>query len=228
MKNIHVLPTNKPSLLFVDNDDKKLRLYKATNPKYADNIYITNDEEIKEGDYGLGFALGIKGVGRGLYVFKQDGTNIGKLNAICNESKKIILTTDQDLIKDGVQAIDDEFLKWFVNNPSCEEVGVEVDLSKHNGKFQTKYGWKIIIPKEEPKQTAVEWYSQQHLKLLIKLENKELSIGEYAVQHQEILNKTKEMEKEQIKDAYLQGQYDGDTMRDSDAEQYYNETFKKK
>ena len=76
--------------------------------------------------------------------------------------------------------------------------------------------------------TAVEWYSQQHLKLLIKLENKELSIGEYAVQYQEILNKTKEMEKEQIKDAYLQGQYDGDTMRDSDAEQYYNETFKKK
>lgn len=27
--------------------------------------------------------------------------------------KKIILTTDQDLIKDGVQAIDDEFLEWF-------------------------------------------------------------------------------------------------------------------
>jgi hypothetical protein len=46
-------------------------------------------------------------------------------------------------------------------------------------------------------ETAVEWYSQQHLKLLIKLENKELSIGEYAVQHQEILNKAKELEKEQ-------------------------------
>jgi len=45
--------------------------------------------------------------------------------------------------------------------------------------------------------TAVEWYSQQHLKLLIKLENKELSIGEYVVQHQEILHKSKEMEKKQ-------------------------------
>jgi spermidine synthase len=42
--------------------------------------------------------------------------------------------------------------------------------------------------------TAVEWYSQQHLKLLIKLENKELSIGEYAVQHQEIYNHALEME----------------------------------
>jgi soluble P-type ATPase len=41
-----------------------------------------------------------------------------------------------------------------------------------------------------------------------------------------IANKYLEMEKEQIMDAYLQGQYDGDTMRDTDAEQYYNETFK--
>jgi hypothetical protein len=40
------------------------------------------------------------------------------------QGKKIILTTDQDLIKDGVQAIDDEFLEWFTNNPSCEEVEV--------------------------------------------------------------------------------------------------------
>jgi hypothetical protein len=38
---------------------------------------------------------------------------------------KIILTTDQDLIKDGVQAIDDEFLEWFVNNTSCEEVEIK-------------------------------------------------------------------------------------------------------
>ncbi len=84
------------------------------------------------------------------------------------------------------------------------------------------------------KQTAVEWYSQQHLKLLIKLENKELSIGEYAVQHQEILRKAKEMEKQQIIDAcyfaYNEGcsyMSDGKTEYDS-FEQYYNETFKKK
>jgi hypothetical protein len=31
----------------------------------------------------------------------------------------IILTTDGDLIDDGVQAIDDEFLEWFVKNPIC-------------------------------------------------------------------------------------------------------------
>jgi hypothetical protein len=60
--------------------------------------------------------------------------------------------------------------------------------------------------------TAVEWYSQQHLKLLIKLENKELSIGEYAVQHQEILNQAKQLEKQQIIDAYLNGRYDADKI----------------
>jgi hypothetical protein len=58
---------------------------------------------------------------------------------------KIILTTDQDLIKDGVQAIDDEFLEWFVKNPSCEEVEVRYTVD-----FNSKA--VIIIPKEEPKQ----------------------------------------------------------------------------
>ena len=81
------------------------------------------------------------------------------------------------------------------------------------------------------KQTAVEWYSQQHLKLLIKLENKELSIGEYAVQHQEILHKAKAMEKRQIIDASTIGFADGlkymnnETQNFENAEQYYKETY---
>jgi hypothetical protein len=67
-------------------------------------------------------------------------------------AKKIILTTDQDLIKDGVQAIDDEFLQWFVKNPSCESV--KVDLLKRG--IYDEYKYKIIIPKEEPKQETLE------------------------------------------------------------------------
>jgi hypothetical protein len=63
--------------------------------------------------------------------------------------KKIILTTDnKDLIKDGVQAIDDTFLEWFVKNPSCERVEIR-DYKLHFG--STIY--KIIIPQEEPKQS---------------------------------------------------------------------------
>jgi hypothetical protein len=82
-------------------------------------------------------------------------------------------------------------------------------------------------------QSAVEWYSQQHLKLLIKLENKELSIGEYAVQHQEILHKAKEMEKQQIIDAFLKHRdskfiHDQKINWQKSAEQYYNEKFENK
>jgi hypothetical protein len=60
--------------------------------------------------------------------------------------RKIILTTDPRLIADGVQAIDDNFLEWFVKNSSCEFVVIDWSpLSKN------LYGWKIIIPQEEPK-----------------------------------------------------------------------------
>jgi hypothetical protein len=54
-------------------------------------------------------------------------------------SKKIILTTDQDLIKDGVQSIDDEFLEWFVKNPSCEEVEIEKTFVTNSGLGYQEY-----------------------------------------------------------------------------------------
>jgi hypothetical protein len=85
--------------------------------------------------------------------------------------KKIILTTDPDLIKDGVQELDDEFLKWFIKNPSCESVEVINDLlikedgitELMNDKYYQKFpeelpncvfinNYKIIIPQEETKQ----------------------------------------------------------------------------
>jgi hypothetical protein len=106
--------------------------------KIGKELFITSEKEIKEGDW----------------VLNTNTNSIAKYTGHGSMDwwVKIILTTDVDLIKDGVQAIDDEFLEWFVKNPSCEWVELDVDLSKHNGQFQTKYGWKIIIPQEEPKQ----------------------------------------------------------------------------
>jgi hypothetical protein len=106
------------------------------------NIYITNDEKIKEGDWCYDEFL--------LSVFQANcimGVKTKKT------SSKIILTTDPDLIKDGVQEIDDEFLEWFVKNPSCEFVDVEkdyIDLSDL-GYYVQYTNYKIIIPKEEVK-----------------------------------------------------------------------------
>jgi hypothetical protein len=154
MKNIHVLPTDKPSRLLVRNDKPFILMLKEHSP-FATNethtykdIYITSDEKIKEGDWFYN-------------TFNDNQPKLQKRKGdwrTCFNQHKIILTTDQDLIKDGVQAIDDEFLEWFVKNPSCEEVELEVDLSKHNGQFQTKYGWKIIIPEEEPKEEQTKCY----------------------------------------------------------------------
>jgi hypothetical protein len=62
------------------------------------------------------------------------------------DCKKIILTTDQHLIKDGVQAIDDEFLKWFIQNPSCESIETLKFADS-----RTTYIYKIIIPQDEAK-----------------------------------------------------------------------------
>jgi hypothetical protein len=60
---------------------------------------------------------------------------------------KVILTTNKSLIKDGVQAIDDEFLEWFVKNSSCEFVKVQT-------MYFDKVFYEIIIPKEELKQST--------------------------------------------------------------------------
>ena len=76
--------------------------------------------------------------------------------------KEILLSTDDSLIKDGVQAIDDEFLEWFVKNPSCEEVELEtfevedyVGFAGHTGYPTFHNEYKIIIPKKEPTLTNI-------------------------------------------------------------------------
>lgn len=138
MKNIHILPTDKPSRLTrALHYTNSLRLvhknYKcdAKDEQYQ-NIYITVDERPNTNEYYI-----IDDIHE---VLKNDS-----LKFIDNNCKKIILTTDQDLIKDGVQEIDDEFLEWFVKNPSCEEVEVE----KYFHEVGDTYDYEIIIPKKE-------------------------------------------------------------------------------
>jgi hypothetical protein len=114
MNKIHIIPTDKPSRLFLKENtlllNNQYTLQEVFPKGKCQNIYITSDVEIKEGDWVFG----------GL-----DGIDIKKYGKYFAEDwKKIILTTDQDLIKDGVQAIDDNFLEWFVKNPSCDEVEV--------------------------------------------------------------------------------------------------------
>lgn len=82
------------------------------------------------------------------------------------------------------------------------------------------------------KESAVDWYSKQHLKLLIQLEKKEITIGQYVTAHHEALEISKTLEREQI----IKANYDGQDlhaksvtkqMMVDNAESYYNETFHK-
>jgi hypothetical protein len=140
MKNIHLSPTDEPSRLYLGNNGNFVfgmsqTAIQSRNDDFTNqNTHITNDEEIKEGDYCIS-KINNK-------IFKKEKKDI--IDDLCN---KIILTTDQDLIKDGVQAIDDDFLEWFVKNPSCEFVEV---IYEPKNFLDTKQGWEyeIIIPKK--------------------------------------------------------------------------------
>jgi len=169
MKNIHVLPTEKASNGYVlgkcikELSDVKIGQFTKTyylmfDEKYFQphNIYITSDEKIKEGDWFLpqGHINPHK-----LKGYNKINGDLESYNGLCydiSKCKKIILTTDQDLIKDGVQAIDNEFLEWFVKNPSCEWVEVEIEskFDRVDGHYHDV--WEIIIPKEEAKQETLE------------------------------------------------------------------------
>jgi hypothetical protein len=184
MKNIHLIPTDKPNPnILLKKDDGTFKifdkafydLWKAhqefgdfapSNATYQ-NIYITSNEEIKEGDWCL--LDHNVGISEGYEVLKCDeaDTKNGWYsfgNMKTGRCKKIILTTDQDLIADGVQAIDDTFFEWFVKNPSCDEVDVN-DWLDTNGniawggdkRYQicTHLYDKIIISQEEPKSVSL-------------------------------------------------------------------------
>jgi len=78
----------------------------------------------------------------------------------------------------------------------------------------------------ETKQTAVEWYTHKAIELKIQLADDEITLSQYVEATTKAQNEQEAMEKQQIMDAYKQGQYDGDTMRPTDAEQYYELIYK--
>jgi hypothetical protein len=157
MKNVHVLPTDKPSRLRIgDNGNVVLGLMQNSIVSRNDNftnhhIYITSDEKIKERDYFI----------------SKEGTIHDEFGGGYGD-KKVILTTDQDLIDNGVQAITNTFAEWFVKNPSCEVIQVENEMvaSKPSSIERWDYKYKIIIPEEEAKQETLEEAAEKEFPLI--------------------------------------------------------------
>ena len=174
MKNIHLIPTDKPSRLCYDKDDNLLF---ASNAGFSiadgkQNIYITSAEDIKEGHWVFD--------GENTYKWTTGDVEDCLYNPGANNykgCKKIILTTDQDLIADGVQDIDDEFLEWFVKNTTCDFVEVKDAVYFDNVEWISCY--KIIIPQEE-------YTSQDFLNQICWNNSKQETLEEAAINHNKI------------------------------------------
>jgi len=97
------------------------------------NIYITNEQEIKVKDW---------------YINMETNMLVESKNVMdCNSYiKKIISTTDQDLINEGVFSIDNKTLELLANNPTCIYANIE-PLMSNNGR--ALFGYNLSIPEEE-------------------------------------------------------------------------------
>jgi len=158
MKNIYVLPTTKPSRLScfktTINDqgiDKKVNTFKLKEKfnSYKElqsigeipyNVYITCDKEIEEQD-----------IDKFTCIFVSDNNIInmlagGKHGRIINPGKyyQILLTNDKTLIADGIQDVNDEFLKWFVENSSCRFIKIDSEIK-----------WKSTVYDQPDKEDGV-------------------------------------------------------------------------
>jgi hypothetical protein len=177
-KNVWLVSTDRPSRLSLLKSGKLnfgAEIISSSN-SIPQNIYITNDEEIEEGDWVITPNKNIMLVK--VKYSTESSFMIGNMKHqnspyYIEFCRKIILTTDQDLVKYGVQTIDDEFLEWFAKNPSCVRVEVEKEMyvPQINGKISdgkithelsldpsqnTLPYYKIIIPKEEPNEEAIK------------------------------------------------------------------------
>jgi hypothetical protein len=121
-------------------------MYITTDSKFVRDEYITDGIEVIKATPKLVNAQGL--------VDRRDW-------------KKILMTTDPELIKDGVHPIGEDFFQWFVENPTCIKVEVVYglfnpmgrqvdpnDLGQNHSKCVWKY--KIITTKEEQKQHLID------------------------------------------------------------------------
>lgn len=99
-------------------------VYTTLNGGFADwyksfkvvDIYITNDEKFVRNEW----------ITDGIEVIEATPKLVNSQGLVNRRDwRKIVLTTDRDLIEDGVNVIGDTFIEWFRNNQDCTFVDVE-------------------------------------------------------------------------------------------------------
>ena len=186
MKNIHIFQTTEPTRLYISIDEygEELNLSKRTTQYvHGQHIYITSEKKLEK-DVDTWY----------LDSFLNKPHNSGGAE-YGQEQSVIILTTNKKLIDDGVQAIDDEFLEWYVKNPNCEYVHINYICDNvYVSEFlitSTHIEYKTIIPQEETKHPKV--FSENGSELffdekanLIKEEPKQETLEEASENYEKI------------------------------------------
>jgi hypothetical protein len=161
--------------------------------KIDENIYITNSSDIIVKDYVVVSCseVNIEEVRIVTGYYNEQFLFDDKSQIHMDYCKKIILTTNEDLIKDGVQAINNDFLQWFVKNPSCEEVEIKSLLSDNGNVF---YGYKIIIPQEEIELNKLKKQFQMKADEALELNSKIGNFGKEEHKQETLEEAAKELE----------------------------------
>lgn len=151
MKNIFLIPTDKESRLWRDLDSNKLRFENISKPNSNEctkcsneYVYITFDGKFVRDEY----------ITDGIEVMKATPKLVDAQGLVDRRNwRKIVLTNDLELIKDGIQEIEDLFLVWFVKNPTFDEIEIGktnklIDnyADEEKEKWEVKY--HIYIPKK--------------------------------------------------------------------------------
>ena len=156
MKNIFLIPTENSSRLSIK--DGVLILHRQQWRKGTQNIHITSDSKFVRDEY----------ITDGIEVIKATPKLVDAQGLVDRRDwKKILMTTDPELIKDGVHPIGEDFLQWFVENPTCIKVEVVYGLFNPMGRqvdpndlgqnhSQCVWKYKIITTKEEQKQHLID------------------------------------------------------------------------
>lgn len=155
--NIFLYPTNEPSQLYriIGSND----LGKTSNdPYYTENmgggtqnqyVVVISNDPIKVGDWTLMF----DSVGN-LFLGHEPQQYLGIEHGhhLNDGLRKIVLSNDPKLTSTGVQPIDEDFLEWLVNNPTCKFI--KTYWNPLNNEYD------FMFPKKETLEEAAEEYSK--------------------------------------------------------------------
>lgn len=133
--------------------------YKSFIPQY---LYVTSQDPYSAGDWVKNVTIEAEP------PFKLDVHGIRYTQLAPCKFEKVVLTTDEYLIQDGISSVEEEFLNWFCekandSGKAIDIVEVKKNYLSNNGEWKevlmpseweadTKVGYKIVIPNEEPKQ----------------------------------------------------------------------------